>query len=123
MLCSTAGSRYAASKQLPGGDIFHSAATELDDKPGVCRYYVARVHKDWITAIESATREAMGTGQFRDNLDVGQIAFNVLSILQAYTTYHRLLNAGDAEARTRAAFESLMLRARAEEAPAVAKAC
>ena len=116
--------RYSGHKQMPGGDIFLSAATELDDKPGVCRYYVARVHKDWITALESATREAMANGQFRDNLDPGQIAFNVLSIQQAYNTYHRLLNASNAEARARASFESLMLRARAEgrEAPAGAPA-
>jgi AcrR family transcriptional regulator len=112
--------RYASAKQLPGGDIFLSAATELDDKPGVCRYYVARVHKDWITALESATREAMATGQFRDNLDPGQISFTILSILQGYNTYHRLLNLSNAEARARASFESLMQRARAEgrEAPA-----
>ncbi|MBM3508114.1 MAG: TetR/AcrR family transcriptional regulator, partial [Alphaproteobacteria bacterium] len=106
--------RYANLKQMPGGDIFLSAATELDDKPGVCRYYVARVHKDWITAIESATREAKNGGQFRDDLDPTQIAFNILAILQAYNTFHRLLNASNAEARARAAFESLMARARAE---------
>ena len=106
--------RYAGHKQLPGGDLFQSAATDLDDKPGVCRYYVARVHKDWITSIESATREAMAEGQFRTDLDPGQIAFNVLAILSAYNTYHRLLNAGNAEARARAAFESLLARARAE---------
>ena len=106
--------RYASHKQMPGGDIFLAAASELDDKPGVCRYYVARVHKDWITSIESATREAMADGQFRNDLDPGQIAFNVLAILGAYHTYDRLLNAGNAEARARATFESLLARARAE---------
>ncbi len=116
--------RYASSKQLPGGDIFLSAATELDDKPGVCRYYVARVHKDWIAALENATREAIVAKQFRENLDVGQIAFTVVGILQGYNTYHRLLNLTNAEARARASFESLLLRARADgvEPPAGAPA-
>ena len=36
------------------------------------------------------------------------------TIQAAYNTYHRLLNASNAEARARAAFESLMARARAE---------
>ena len=115
--------RYAAHKQMPGGDLFLAAATELDDKPGVCRYYVARVHKDWITSLESATREAMAEGQFRSDLDPGQIAFNVLAILSAYHTYHRLLKASNAEARARATFESLLARARAEgRAPQVVQA-
>lgn len=107
--------RYVAHKQPPGGDLFLAAATELDDRPGVCRYYVGRVFKDWITALESATRETMAAKEFRDDLDPSQIAFNVVAVLHAYNTYHRLLNEGNAEARTRAAFESLMARARADD--------
>ncbi len=78
--------RYVNHKQMPGGDLFLAAATELDEKPGVCRYYVARVHKDWITSLETATREAIDEGQFRKDLDPGPIAFNVLSMLSARTT-------------------------------------
>ena len=114
--------KYAAHKQLPGGDIFTAAASELDDNPGVCRYYVARVQRDWIGTLENATREAMAEGQFRPDLDPGQIAFNIISILQAYHMFHRLLNVPNAELRARASFESLMARARApgRTAPAVA---
>lgn len=93
--------KYAAHKQLPGGDIFTAAASELDDNPGVRRYYVARVQRDWIGTLENATREAMGEGQFRPDLDPGQIAFNIISILQACHMVHRLLNVPNAELRAR----------------------
>ena len=116
--------RYAALKALPGGDVFFAATAELDDRPGVCRYYVARVQRDWAATIENATREAMQSGQFRAELDPGQIAFTILSILFGYSLYHRLLNAANAERRARASFESLMARARVpgREAPATAPA-
>ena len=104
---------YAGLRQLPGGDLFFAAIAELDDRPGVCRYYVARVQKDWLATLENATREAMAEGHFRDNLDPAQIAFNVLAILQGFHVYSRLLNDPMAERRARAAFEALVARARA----------
>ena len=51
--------RYANLKQMPGGDLFFAAIGELDDKPGVCRYYVARVEKDRVATLENTTREAI----------------------------------------------------------------
>ena len=42
------------------------------------------------------------------------VAFTIVGILQGYNTYHRLLNLTNAEARARASFESLLLRARAD---------
>lgn len=105
--------RYANLKQLPGGDLFFGAIAELDDRPGVCRYYVARVQKDWLQTIENATREAMAQGHFRDNLDPSQIAFNVVAILQGYHVYSRMLNDPLAARRANGAFEALIARARA----------
>ena len=104
--------RYANLKQLPGGDLFFAATAELDDRPGVCRYYLARVQKDWLQSIGNATREAMGEGHFRETLDPGQIAFNVVSILHGYHVYSRLLNDPLATRRSQTAFESLIARAR-----------
>lgn len=104
--------RYTALKELPGGDLFFPAIAEFDDRPGICRYYVARVQRDWMLTLENATREAIQIGQFRAGLDTGQISFTILSLLNGYHVLHRLLNAANAEQRARAAFESLMSRAR-----------
>ncbi|MDA1132775.1 MAG: TetR/AcrR family transcriptional regulator, partial [Proteobacteria bacterium] len=102
--------RYVTRKELPGGDLFFAAIGEFDDRPGICRYYVARVQRDWMQTLENATREAMQLGQFRPELDTGQISFTILSILNGYHILSRLLNVANAETRARAAFESLMAR-------------
>ena len=107
--------RYANLKQLPGGDLFFAATAELDDRPGVCRYYLARVQKDWLQSIDNATREAMAEGHFRDSLDPPQISFNIVSILHGYHVYSRLLNDPLAKRRAVAAFEALLARARAPD--------
>ena len=104
---------YANLKQLPGGDLFFAATAELDDRPGVCRYYLTRVQKDWLQSIDNATREAMTEGHFRESLDPAQISFNIVSILYGYHVYSRLLNDPLAKRRTQAAFEALLARARA----------
>jgi AcrR family transcriptional regulator len=104
--------RYANLKQLPGGDIFFAVTAELDDRPGVCRYYLARVQKHWLQSIENATREAMVKRHFRETLEPGQISFNVMSILHGYHVYARLLNDPLATKRSQAAFEALIARAR-----------
>ena len=116
--------RHSNLKQLPGGDLFFAAIAELDDRPGVCRYYVARVQKDWLQTLENATREAMAEGHFRDNLDPAQIAFNIIAILHGYHVYSRMLNDPLAARQANGAFEALLARARApgQTAPTAAPA-
>jgi len=48
--------RYADLKEMPGGDLFFPAIGEFDDRPGICRYYVARVQRDWMLTLENAAR-------------------------------------------------------------------
>ena len=104
--------RWSHSAELPGGCLFTAASIELDDKPGICRYFLAKVQKEWAGALESAAQEAVENGDFRTNLDAGQVAFGMISILHGLHHYERLFRDRAAEPRARAAFESLIVRAR-----------
>jgi len=104
--------KWTRSPELPGGCPFVAANVDLDDKPGICRYYLTKMQKEWIAAIETAVRDAVRIGEFRDNLDPAQVAFGALSIQQGFHLYERLFRDRNAEVRARAALESLIVRAR-----------
>ena len=57
---------------------------------------------------------AIDEGHFRRDLDTGQFAFEVYGIALAYHLHHRLLDAGDATERARAAFDRLVTASRTE---------
>jgi len=103
--------RWSHATELPGGCLFIAATIDLDDRPGICRYYLAKIQKEWVDALEGAALEARTNGQFRENLDPGQIAFGMTGIMHSIHLYERLFRDGAAEARGRAAFDSLMSRA------------
>ena len=104
--------KWSHAPELPGGCLFISATIDLDDRPGICRYFLAKVQKEWVDALEGAALEARDNGQFRENLDPGQVAFGMTGIMHSIHLYERLFRDRAAEARGRAAFESLMQRSR-----------
>ncbi len=104
--------KWARSPELPGGCIFVAAIVDLDDKPGLCRYYLTKMQKEWLGAVEVAVTDAVKNGEFRENLDPAQVVFGFMSILQGFHLYERLFRERSADIRARAAFESLIIRAR-----------
>jgi len=104
--------KWTRSPELPGGCVFIAAVVDLDDKPGICRYYLNKMQKEWVAAIEGAASDAVRVGEFRENLDPAQVAFGAMSIQQGFHQYERLFRDRNAEVRARAAFESLIVRAR-----------
>ena len=103
---------WSHAPELPGGCIFIAATIDLDDRPGICRYFLAKVQKEWVDALEGAALEARDNGQFRETLDPAQIAFGMTGIMHSIHLYERLFRDRSAEIRGRAAFDSLMNRAR-----------
>jgi AcrR family transcriptional regulator len=92
---------WSHADELPGGCIFISATIDLDDRPGICRYFLAKIQKEWVDALEGAALEARDNGQFRENLDPGQIAFGMTGIMHSMHLYERLFRDRAAEARGR----------------------
>ncbi len=96
----------------PGGCIFVSAASELDDQPGAVRDRVVRDHLDWLDTLAEVCRTGVSEGHFRDEVDPEQLAFELDGVLLSYHTCRRLLDDGTAGSRARTAFESLLDRVR-----------
>ncbi len=105
---------WPASQDLPGGCPFVTATTEYDDRPGVLRFFINKVQKEWIDVVQEAVREAKELGEFSQELDTAQFAFSMFAVFQAFHTYASLMNDRTAEGRARASFESLVRRAKGE---------
>jgi AcrR family transcriptional regulator len=100
--------RWIADPGRPGGCIFMAAATELDDREGKARDYLAGGQRQLITFIAKAARLAVEQGDFRHDLDCEAFAFDLLSIALGYNHSKRLLRDRKAEARAKASFERLL---------------
>mgnify|MGYP001818371408 FL=1 len=96
--------------ELPGGCIFHAVSAELDDQPGPARDYLIEIQRDYQESLKRAARIAIEEGQFREDLDIEQFAFELGSITDAYHHFGRLLGDPQAEEHAYKAFEALLER-------------
>ena len=96
--------------ELPGGCIFHAVSAELDDQPGPARDYLIEIQRDYQESLKRAARIAIEEGQFREDLDIEQFAFELGSITAAYHHFGRLLGDPQAEEHAYKAFEALLER-------------
>ena len=96
--------------ELPGGCIFHAVSAELDDQPGPARDYLIEIQRDYQESLKRAARIAIEEGQFREDLDIEQFAFELGSITAAYHHCGRLLGDPLAEEHASKAFEALLER-------------
>ena len=99
---------WTKASSLPGGCLFISSATELDDRPGPVRDYLVSQQRDWHAALSKAAGIAVDEGHFRPGLDLDQFAFDLQAIILAYHYFARLMHDARAESRTRRAFEALI---------------
>ncbi len=104
--------RWPKESGLPGGCFFVQAAVEFDDQPGPARDLIVRLQKDFLDAIATVVRTAVEEGHFRAGVDPVQVAYELHGIMLAWHHAARLLRDPKAEERARAAFESLVARAR-----------
>lgn len=98
---------------VPGGCIFIAGSVEFDDQPGPMRDALVGDLRDWMEALASVAETAVAEGDFRDDLDPEQFAFEVHALTLAYHHCTRLLGDEHALDRTRTSFESILDRARA----------
>jgi AcrR family transcriptional regulator len=101
------------SEVLPGGCIFVTGSVEFDDRPGPMRDALVRDQRDWLDTLATVAEAAVAEGDFRDDLDPRQFAFEAQALTLGYHHATRLLEDDLATDRVRAAFEALLDRARA----------
>jgi AcrR family transcriptional regulator len=92
-----------------GGSCFFMALThEYDDRPGPIRDLLVQSQRDWYDTIARAARAAVEEGHFRADLDLDQFAYEFVGIGMVFQQVAKLLEDPWAEARARAAFETLL---------------
>jgi AcrR family transcriptional regulator len=104
--------RWLAWGHRPGGCFFVGASAELDDRPGPPRDALVQSCKDWIDALATAVRIAIGEGHFRAEVDPSQLAFEIYGIAMSAHTFQRFLRDPSAVERAQRAFDRLLADAR-----------
>ena len=94
------------------GCIFVAASAELDDQPGPLRDALVRNERDWLELIATVAGTAVAEGEFREDLDTEQFAYEVHGVMLAHHHGSRLLRDARTSGRTSRAFESLVAAAR-----------
>ena len=97
---------------LDGGCIFIAASAELDDQPGPLRDALVRNELDWLELIATVAGTAVAEGDFREDLDTEQFAYEVHGVMLADHHGSRLLRDAKTRERTRRAFDSLVAAVR-----------
>ena len=98
----------AWGSQLTGGCIFVSAGTEFSDRPGEVRDFLLRQQEQWIGSLRRMAKAAVRTGDFRDDIDCAQFAFDLYSLLLGFHYYHQLLRDSQTVERQEKAFKRLL---------------
>jgi AcrR family transcriptional regulator len=85
------------ASELTGGCIFVSASTEFSDRPGKVREVLLQQQNEWIDCLRRIAQSAVQVGDFREDIDFDQFAFDLYSLLLGFHLYYTMLN--DSETR------------------------
>jgi len=97
---------------LSGGCLFVDAVSEFDDQEGPVRTELLRAERDKAESVMTIVRTAVSEGDFVDDVDVEQFAFELEGIMLAHHHSSRMMRDPDAESRARTAFDRLVRSAR-----------
>ena len=103
---------WTSAEEQAGGCPLMGASVELDARPGELRNYLAEQQIEWLDCIRRMAQKAVAEGNFRAGLDTRQFAFELHSIGLGFNFSLRLLQDPDALKRARAAFNSLIQKAK-----------
>jgi len=98
------------SAKLPGGCIFVMASTEYSDRPGNVRDLLLNQQEEWIDSLKRIAQSAIKTGDFKNDIDLDQFAFDLYSMLMGFYYYHKLLNDSETKQRQETALEGLLAK-------------
>jgi AcrR family transcriptional regulator len=96
------------SSKMTGGCIFVSASAEFTDRPGKVREYILEQQEEWIDSLRRIAQSAARVGDFREDIDCHQFAFDIYSLLLGFHLYDRMLNKSDTHNRQEVALQQLL---------------
>lgn len=103
---------WATKLGPPGGCVLLAASIEWDDKEGPVRDYLVKSQRDWIAFLAGTAKKAVGTKEFREDLDCELFANELNAIYLNFHMATRLLRDPHAEHRARQSFARLLEDAR-----------
>ena len=98
----------AWSAKISGGCIFVTASTDFSDRPGKVRDRLLLQQKEWIDCLCRIARSAIRVGDFREDIDAEQFAFDLYSLLLGFHFYYKLLHSSETKKRQEAALDRLL---------------
>jgi AcrR family transcriptional regulator len=98
------------SVELDSGCIYISGAAEFDDRPGPVRDALASSVNTWLLAMRRAIQLAMDEGHLRQELDPGQLAFEIHALILALHYEVRFLHRPNSVSRAQTAFDGIIER-------------
>ncbi|MGC5346466.1 TetR/AcrR family transcriptional regulator [Streptomyces sp. DT24] len=78
--------RHSEQRVFPSGCFFYSVTAEYDAREGKVHDTVVGAHSNWFTHIEQTITEARDAGEVRDDTDIPQLAFELVSFLELAST-------------------------------------
>jgi len=102
----------AVSQQSNAECLFVSASAEFDDRPGPVRDQLVRDHRDCAESVMQMFRTGISEGEFREDADPEQFAYDLQSIMLGFFHAHRLLGDPLAAEHARRSFEAVIAAAR-----------
>jgi AcrR family transcriptional regulator len=95
-------------EKLTGGCIFVSAGMEYSDRPGKVREALLKQQEEWNDCLRRIAQSAIKAGDFREDIDCDQFAFDLYSLLLGFHYYYKLFNDKKTKKRQEVAFERLL---------------
>jgi len=96
------------TSELTGGCVFVTASNDFSHRDGEVRTFLLRQQGLWLASLRKVAQSAIKTGEFRQNIDCDQFAFELYSLLLGFNLYNKLLHNEDIEARQQRALNELL---------------
>lgn len=73
---------YSRGRVFPGGCFFYEVIAEFDARSGPVHDAVVRAQRDWSAYMERTLAEARDAGELRADVDVPQLAFELVALME-----------------------------------------
>ncbi len=98
------------SSKLTGGCIFVVASTEYNDRPGKVRDFLLHQQEEWIDCLKRVALSAVKAGDFKQDIDADQFAFDLYSMMLGFHYYDKLLNDANTQKRQEKSLQDLLAK-------------
>lgn len=90
---------YSRQRVFPGGCFFYGVIAEFDAREGAVHDALVRADRDWTDQVERCIAEARDTGELHPDLDVPQLAFELIALMETANAHSVLHDEPDAYRR------------------------